>query len=240
MHQVTGAGRQHLTLALTMVSLWSENRREVVEGAVDVEEGNKTQLQEVNRESGIAQLENRVDSMSVDDMLILLKRISKAKPSYVLQKNKMTALSIIDGIIMHRGKRNWFNLLVFRGGKDNLFILLVFRGRKDNLFNLLVLRGGKDNLFNLFVFRGGKDNWFNLLVFRGGKDNLINLLVFKGGQDNLINLLVFKGGQDNLINLLVFKGGQDNLINLLVFKGGQDNLINLLELEMEKTACLIC
>lgn len=37
MHQVTGAGRQHLTLALTMVSLWRENQREVVEGAVDVD-----------------------------------------------------------------------------------------------------------------------------------------------------------------------------------------------------------
>ncbi|CAC5413900.1 unnamed protein product [Mytilus coruscus] len=47
-------------------------------------QGNRAQLQEVNRESRIAQLENRVNSMSVDDMRILIKRISKAQPSFVL------------------------------------------------------------------------------------------------------------------------------------------------------------
>ncbi|VDI69370.1 Hypothetical predicted protein [Mytilus galloprovincialis] len=47
-------------------------------------QGNRGQLQEVNKENRIAQLENRVDSMSVDDMRILLKRISKAQPSFVL------------------------------------------------------------------------------------------------------------------------------------------------------------
>ncbi|CAC5371849.1 unnamed protein product [Mytilus coruscus] len=67
MHRVKGAGRQHLTLALTMettlVSLWSENRRGRGRGSGRRRgrgrgQGNRAQLQEVNREGRIAQLED--------------------------------------------------------------------------------------------------------------------------------------------------------------------------------------
>lgn len=69
MHRVKGTGHQNLSVALTMettlVSLLNANRTEVVKVAVDAEEakdmqkatkrqGNRTQLQEVNRESRIA------------------------------------------------------------------------------------------------------------------------------------------------------------------------------------------